>query len=209
VPFALSRAINKTVDAAQDAVQAALPAEFHLRRAPFIEQTIYRKPGQDFATKTNLAGVVRVNPERNFLAKFEDGGEKQSIAGKSLAVPIMRQADRDLIIRRGDPLSVKMLMASIQLHKGKVLRFRNLRKKGQVKITVDPNRVFLVKNAKGTFILQRVGTGSAGNRVLYWFRKDVPIPDSLHFDEIALKTALATWDANMADAIEFAMATAL
>jgi len=207
MPFALSLGLNNTANVAQKAVQAKLPAEFDLRAADFITNTIYRKPGQDFATKTNLAATIRVNPARNQLAKFEIGGEKESISGKSLAVPVFREDSPNIIIRRGDPLSVAKLFDAIQKRSGK--QFKPRRRKGEPKpAPIDQGRVFLVKNAKGTFILERQHPGRDGNRVLYWFRKSVPIPASLHFDETALQAALAAWEIEFPKAIDYAMATA-
>ncbi len=201
LPYAYSVAINKTLDAAQTAIQDSLPDRFRLRHAAFIEQTVKIAP-QDRATKTNLVGTVRINPDRNFLAKFEDGGQK--VGQHSLAVPIMRlDGDPNLIIGPGDPLSVKRLMASIQNSGGKIVRPRI--RKGQLRVSVDPNKVYLVKSASGTFIVQR--TGPNQTRVLYAFKKEVPIPASLHFDEIAMGAALATWDANFAAAMDRAIAT--
>lgn len=204
LPFALSVAINNTLNDAQSAIQAKLPDEFTLRRADFIQKTIYIAPG-DRARKDNLVGTVRVNPDRNFLAKFEYGGEKQSASGKSLAIPIMRASDPSLIIGRGDPLSVKMLMASITASHGKVLRSRV--RKGQLRVAVDPNRVFLLKTDKGTFIVQRTGPGAGDTRILWQFRKQTALPANLDFENTAMQAALKSWDGNVTKAIAYAIAT--
>lgn len=205
LPYAYSVALNNTVNAAQSAIQASLGRDFTLRRADFITRTIYIAPS-DRATKANLVATVRVNPERNFLGKFEDGGTKSPQSAGSLAVPIIRATNKGLIIQRGDPLSVKMLMASINAGHGKV--FKTRRSKGGLRVTTDPNRVYLVTDAKGTFIIQRTGPNPHDTRVLYAFKHQVPIPASLHFEEIAMTTALAKWDENFAAAIDYAMATA-
>jgi hypothetical protein len=205
LPFATSVAINDTLNQVQTAVQKTLSAEFTLRRESFIKQSVFIGPS-DRATKDRLAGTVRINPDRNFLAKFEDGGQKTSVTGKSLAIPIIREDNPSLIVQRGDPLSVTALLAAIQESKGgKQPHFRDLRRKGQPRINVDANRVFLVTNGKGTFILQRVGAGRAGNRVLYWFRKEVPIPANLHFESTAMSTAVERWAPNFDRALEFAI----
>jgi hypothetical protein len=204
IPFAAAKAINLTLQDAQSTIRQHLPSEFTLRRQSFIEQTIYIAP-KDFAKKDNLVGTVRVNPARDFLAKFEYGGTKRSIAGKALAVPIIRESQPMLIINRGDPLAVKMLMASIQAGHGKV--FSTRRSKGGLKVTIDPNRVFLVKNANGTFIVQRTGPASTDTRVLYAFKRSVPIKADLDFEQIAMAVALARWDFNVGEAIQYAIDT--
>ena len=205
LPFAYSVAINKTVNASQSAVQAALPGEFTLRRADFVKRTIYRKPGQDFATKTNLVGAVRVNPERNVLAKFEDDTTKRSIAGHKLAVPLLRLGAPNIIIGRGDPLSVKRLMAAIKSYGGRVVKASA--RKGQLRVS-QVGKAFLVESSKGTFIVQRTGPAERETRLLYEFREQVPITSHrLHFDEIAMQAALASWEKNFDEAIAFAIET--
>lgn len=82
--------MNRTMDEAQAKVKAGLSGKFTLRRKSFIENTIYRKPGQDFATKDKLEARIQVNPERDFLAKFEEGGDKGPTRGrKALGVPVL------------------------------------------------------------------------------------------------------------------------
>jgi hypothetical protein len=206
LPYAYSLAANQTINDAQKAIQATLPERFILRRADFISHTIYRKPGQDFATKTNLVAAVRVNPDRDFLAKFEDGGQKTSTTGKSLAVPIFREDDPRIIIGRGDPLSVQKLFDAIATRKGHT--FKGRKKRGQPgPQQINFGRVFIAKNEKGTFILERQSSGSGGTRVLYWFRKSVPIKDQLHFDDTAMAAALEHWEENLYAAIDRAIGT--
>lgn len=204
LPYAYSVAINNTLNSAQSAIQAKLAGEFTLRRADFIQRTIYIAPS-DRATKNNLVGTVRVNPARDMLAKFEDGGMKTPQASSTLAVPIFRADDKNIIIKPGDALSVKRLMDSIKNRSGNVLRARV--RKGMLHVAADPNKVFLVTTPNGTFILQRMGPGAGNNRVLYAFKKSVPLPASLHFDETAMSAALASWDTNFNAALDRAIET--
>jgi hypothetical protein len=208
LPYAYSVAINDTLNDAQAAVRDRLPHEFTLRRQDFIDRTIYIAP-KDRATKTRLVGTLRVDPSRDFLAKFEDGGEKSSTSGKALAVPVFRESAPNLIIGRNDPLSVKRLMDSIANRRGRILTARV--RKGHLFVGEDPNKVYLVKTAKGTFIIQRIGKISEGlhsTRVLYAFEPQVPIKDQLHFEDTAMAAALASWDTNVDTAIALAIATA-
>ncbi|HEY9227404.1 MAG TPA: hypothetical protein VIP11_12195 [Gemmatimonadaceae bacterium] len=204
IPYATALALNSTGNSAQRAVRAVLPTEFTLRRPDFIERTIYIGP-DDRATKDRLACTVRVHPQRDVLAKFEEGGEKKSTSGKSLAVPVFRENAPMLIIRKGDPLSVRKLFESIEKRKGRVFKGRRKQKDGTAPINYG--RVFLVHNASGTFILERQRPGPQGNRVLYWFRKSVPIEDRLHFVATARDAALASWDENFGAALDRAIAT--
>jgi hypothetical protein len=209
LPYATSVAINRTLDTAQAAIRTSLPEHFTIRRKDFIERTIYIGP-KDRARKDNLIGTVRVNPERDFLAKFETGGEKHSKSGKALAVPVIRARDKTMIIRRSDPLALKKLLEAIDARGGKV---KQRRKKGQPPPTAMGD-VFILKTAKGTLVMQRPVSGPdrVGNRsnlkVLYAFKDEVPIDDDLHFAETAMKAAVGVWNKNFLDAIDLAMGTA-
>ena len=204
LPYAYSVALNNTVNDAQTAIRARLPGEFTLRRAEFIQRTIYIGPS-DRAKKDRLSATVRVHPERDFLAKFEEGDDKVAKGGKSLAIPIIREGQPTLLIRRGDPLSVKRLFEAIEKRKGRPFKAR--KKKGEP-AAITFGRVFLVHNAKGTFIIERLGPALRDTRVLYWFRKTVPIDDRLEFAETARDAALISWDRNFGEALAHAIATA-
>ena len=108
--FAASIGINRTLNEAQDAIRAGLGGRFTLRREAFIKSTIYRKPGEDFASKTTLSGGVRVNPARDVLAKFEEGGTKRPQSGKALAIPINVKRNASDIVTRAN--SVRAILAS-------------------------------------------------------------------------------------------------
>lgn len=89
-PFAMAKALNATANAAQTDVRNKLGSgrQFTLRRRDFVLRTIYRQPGQDFATKGVLRAVVRVHPEDDFLAQHEEAGRKVATSGRSVAVPL-------------------------------------------------------------------------------------------------------------------------
>lgn len=104
LPFAQSTTLNGLANATQAKVQDGLPSRFNLRRAEFIRRTVYRKPGEDFATKSRLEAGVRINPERDFLAKFEEGGEKTSRNGGRVAVPVdVRRNKNDIVSKANRP----------------------------------------------------------------------------------------------------------
>lgn len=105
--FAVSKAMNETVKAAQAAERAALPGKFTLRRKPWVEQSIKIST---FAKKTALTAVLEVDPTRNVLAKFEAGGDKVGRSGGRVAIPIdVRRNKSDIVPRTR---SVRALLAS-------------------------------------------------------------------------------------------------
>lgn len=99
--FGASVGMNRTMNEAQDAIRGSLPKNFTLRRALFIERTIYRKPGDDWASKSQLTARVRIHDSRDYLAKFEAGGVKRPREGRSLSVPIdVPRTGADIVSRR-------------------------------------------------------------------------------------------------------------
>ena len=162
-PFAMSLALNDTANAAQSAIRLGLSASFKLRRPDFILKTIYRAKATDFATKRSLQSTVRVNPERDVLAKFEDGGRKGPLVGQHVAVPLpaVRRNKSDIIPRSQRPSGL-------------------LGKAGVEKITT--------KN--GTFLVQHKGRSKgkgARTDFLYKLVPDVPIRPQLLFGQNATK----------------------
>ena len=74
-----------------------------IRQEAFILRTIYRMPGEDFATKPKLSAGYRTDPRRDYLAKHEDGGEKVAIQGKPyVAVPLpdLKLSKKGLVPKR-------------------------------------------------------------------------------------------------------------
>lgn len=109
--FAASVGLNRTANEVQDGIRASLNGKFTLRREAFVKNTIYRKPGEDFASKDKLTAGVRVNEERNILAKFEAGGLKTPTGGRRfLAIPIDVKRNKSDIVTRAN--SIKALLAS-------------------------------------------------------------------------------------------------
>lgn len=167
-PFAMSLALNNTANEAQRAIKDSLASRFTLRRKGFVENTIYRQKGVDFATKAKLQASIRVNPERNFLAQHEEGGSKGPMSGTNVAVPMpaVREAAKGEVIP-------------------KRLRPSGLRLNGQVRKVVTPQGTFLVRNRPGSGSGRLVGWRT---EFLYKLKPSVPIRPRLQFRDTAVKT---------------------
>ena len=165
-PFAMSLALNNTANEAQRAIKDSLSSRFTLRRKAFVENTIYRQKGADFATKAKLQAVVRVSPERNFLAQHEEGGSKAPVSGTNVAIPLPAvQPDRGTVIP-------------------KRLRPSGLRMNGQVRKVVTPQGTFLVRNRPGKGRGQLDGWRT---EFLYKLKRSVPIRPRLAMRDTATK----------------------
>jgi hypothetical protein len=183
-PFAMALTLNDTANAAQTAIRNGLSARFTLRRKDFILNTIYRQKGVDFATKRELSAAVRVNSERDVLAKFEDGGQKTPLVGRNVAIPLpgVKRNKNDIVTKANRPAGL-----------------------------IGKPGVARIETKAGTFLVQtkRGGRGmGARTEFLYQLKPSVPIKPVLSFvktandevDRVFVRLALA--------AIDYALATA-
>lgn len=176
MPFAMSKALNDVANDAQRSIQDTLAQHFILRRPDFIKRTIKRNR-EDFATKEKLVAVVRVDPQRDILAKFEDGGTKTPQSGKAIALPTeaVRRTKAQIISKAQRP---RPLIAS-----GKAFS-----KGGRL----------IMRIGRGVGALLRTA---------YVFKRSVKIPKRLGFVETANKAIDAHWIRRAEDAIARAIAT--
>jgi hypothetical protein len=195
-PFAASLALNNLANAGQQAQRVLVRREFTLRQETFILNTIKRFPGEDFATKRKLSAGYRVDPRRDFLAKFEAGGEKHAIQGKSyVAVPLpdLRRTKKGLVPRSLYPSKFKPFADQAS------------------GISLGQQRTFIVPTKKGNrVLLQRFGgtRGRRGVRALYLFVPSVHIDPTLQFQQTAETVARSEWPRLFADALAHALETA-
>jgi len=156
---AVALACNKVADQVQSAVKASLPGAFTLRRKTFIENTIYRNKSTDFArwNQTPVQAIVRVNPERDYLAKHEEGGDKTPISGTSVAIPLK---------------PVRPTFNQVVRDK---LRLSALRSDPNVRKLTLPSGTFLVRDVKGRGKAQR----GARTDFLYLFKRSVRLTPRL------------------------------
>lgn len=170
--FAASIGINRTMDEAQAAIRQGLGDRFTLRRRAFVERTIYRKPGEDFASKTHLIGRVRVHDERDFLAKFERGGQKEPTRGRSaLAVPVNVRRNKADIVTRANRVAA-LLQSGKAFVRG---------------------RFVFQKVGRGK---------RASINLAYVFKRRTPLPDSLRFAETGTRIILQRGADNIRGAIQ-------
>jgi hypothetical protein len=179
VRFGASIGLNRTMSEAQDAIRDGLGSRFTLRRATFVKNTIYRKPGVDWATKDKLEAGVRVNPERNILAKFEAGGTKSPTGGRRfLAVPVAVKRNKFDIVTKAN--SLKALLANKKAY-------------------IRDGKVWLLSGAGK--IKKRT--------LAYIFKAATPLPSSLHFVDTATRVINARAVANIEGAITAELTTGL
>src|SRR5688500_17802154 len=98
VAFATAQALNDTAFEARDTERNLAQGVFTIRR-PWVLQGI--QVARPFATRNNLRAVVEVEPKRDFLGKFEEGGIKRPTEGRTIAVPDDDAFPRSKVIPQG------------------------------------------------------------------------------------------------------------
>ena len=182
IPYAAAQALNDTAKDFQVVERQHVDRTMTVRQRTFILNTVKIERG-DFATKDKLAVTVQIDPTRNQLAKFEEGGEKHSIQGKhyvAILLPDIRRTKRGLVPRRFYPSAFKPFVDAGTHVKGE-------------------QRSFIVPTKSGNrLLLQRYGgkRGRHGVRALYLFVPSVHIDAVLDFLDNAKAVATSAWPAN-------------
>lgn len=199
--FGASVGLNRTANEMQDAIREGLGSRFTLRRKAFIQQTIYRKPGPDgdFATKDRLVAGVRINPERDILAKFEAGGQKTPREGKSIAVPLGARPSANAIVPT--KYTLKALFFGQQSFLNQASTILSTRQRGRRRILVKRTArddVF-VRNG---IVFQSPANHKGKPKALWVFKPATKLPDSLQFVATAFRVARDRLAANVTGAIQ-------
>jgi len=178
IPFAMANAINDTMKQGQTAVRANLRRKFTLRRKQFIERSI-KINRSDFANKRKLTARLHLEERADFLAKFEEGGEKRPEQGRFLAVPIdVKRSAAGIVPRRLRPQAIR----------------------GNPKI-----KHFRVSNVG---LVQVLGRGKRRvTRLLYLFVRRVPIPRRPFFMQQMMTTIRTRFEPNLDKRFREAVAT--
>ena len=176
-PFAAAAGLNILANRAQAAMRDHVRSgkDFMLRRSTFVLNTIKREKGQDFASHRSLVASVRIDPSRDFLAKFVDGGRKTPREGRSIAVPNAAKLTKSGILRKNQ--RPRALMSDPKVER----------------IRLNSNREALVR-------FSGRGRGARVD-VLYFLVRDVPIKPSFPIYKIARDTFDAHWQDAMRDGI--------
>lgn len=197
LPYATARALNAVAFDFQDAQRGGLAERFRLRRPAFVQQGIYfpKQQRADYR-RGDLSATVSIEPKRDFLSKFEQGGWKAPRSARRLAVPIGARRTKSDIVQAGDRLGALGFRLHGRGPKGTVGR--------------GLKRTFSIRFPDGRgYIFRRVGRGKGSTvHLLYLFRPRVAIPPSLEFHATAVEVARARFVPAFAAAFGDALRTA-
>jgi hypothetical protein len=191
MPFAVSIAVKNLALDFQAAERQRLAQIFTLRRPDFVEKQGVKM--LQWPTKADPTAIVGTDPKADFLAKFEDGGEKTARSGGSLSLPVdARRNKHDIITPANRP---RALIDAAKAKRIFVVRPGD----------TDPR---VAKLAPG--IYQRIGRHGGHDRLklLFAFEPHAEIPATLGFHETAVRIAQERWPQRFAEAMAQAIATA-
>ena len=191
MPFATTLAINNTAKSIQTEPRDGLRSRFTIRRAWVLQGVKVSK----FSTKRDLEAVVEIDPRRDFLFKFEEGGTTRP-RGTRFAVP-----DE---VRRGKTGVVSRVM------RPRKLEFKFSGSGPKAEVFKGLKRTFMIRRPDGTgAIFQRVGRRrSTRLRMLFSFTPKAEIEPSLEFEITAQTVFQETFAKNFEASFDRAVRTA-
>ena len=201
VPFATSLAINQTARGIQTEQRAGMRQRFTIRRAYVLQGVKFSK----FSTKRDLEAIVEIDPTREFLFKFEEGGTVRP-RGTRLAVP-----DE---VRRGKTGVVSRVM------RPRRLEFERWGSGPRAEVDRGKKRTFMIRKSDGTgAILQRLGRRGGKRkprgqrrvgklRMLFSFTPQAEVEPSLRFELTARTVFEQSFASNFEASFDRAVRTA-
>lgn len=176
--FGASVGMNRTANEMQDAIRQSLPGHFTLRRRAFIESTVYRKPGEDFASKDHLVAGVRIHDERNVLAKFEAGGFKTPMSGKTIAIPLAARPSKGAIVPQKFTLKALFFaQQGVLSQAGAILSTKGKGKRKTLLKRSQANDLFI----RNGILFQAPKNHRGRPKALWLFKPQSKLPPDLHF----------------------------
>ena len=191
VPFATSVAINNTAKGIQTVQREGMKRRFTIRRAYVLQGVKINK----FSTKRDLEAVIEIDPTREFLFKFEEGGTVRP-RGTRFAVPDeVRRTKTGVVSRVLRPRSLEFKRSGSG-PRGEVFRGKK--------------RTFMIRRPDGTgAIFQRFGRRrSTRVRMLFSFTPKAKIEPMLEFEVTAQTVFDATFASNFERSFARAQASA-
>jgi hypothetical protein len=235
LPFAISLAVNRSAIAGQQAERAHILQAFTVRRNPGTPQ----RPGAvlrtvkiekyDFANKRNPTAFrisidatrTKSGGRRDYLAKFEEGGEKT--AADDMVAPIaipskaLRPNFRDLVAAKFYPQNLRLTPKRVG--GGEILPARQkvtargvVQWKGKLRTFVlDPRFHGEARGGEGEptwGVYQRTGPGKRDIQLLWTYKHGIPIPRRLEFKATIADAVTSSFVLNFSNAYARAIATA-
>jgi hypothetical protein len=197
--YSTAQAINDSAKAAQSDIRGGLKETFHIRNEQFMNRTIKIFSFANVSSNRPYAIIGVDNSKRHLLlSMFEEGGARLPFVGKNVAVPVSGQAARPSV---SDSVNGEYTFQALNFTKGPIVKtHRGIDAWARHKIARSrgikgrlASEYFVWQGAKRTFILfntrraplggvfQRVGPKRDDIRLIYSFKTNVRVRNSLNF----------------------------
>lgn len=219
LPFARMTALNRTGEDVHAAVADHVRHRLVVRVPRFIYPRFQLLP-HERAQKTgpksgyvmvHLRPAFRTEPKGSILGKFVTGGTKtQHAPNQPVIIPTqaIRPSFRQTVPAYLYPGALGIFPSRYTVPTGSVGRSRRSRGAKLVKPFILDPRHMRGLGPKAWGIYQRTGPARGDIRMIWAFRKSVPIPRAVPFDEIVARVARERFPANMRGALALAIRTA-
>jgi hypothetical protein len=207
LPYAMKLGLNRTAEEIQAAQSLHLGQAFTIRR-PWVQRFGIKIGKGDFATKEKAWVTIQINPDADFLIKFEDGGLKRPRgSAQALAIPIQARRNKaDIVQASQRPRAFQFQRASSSVGSRTTIYRGN-------------NNTMLLQKPDGSgVILQRMARAQKGVKrgpgqdphlkLLYILRPTAPIKPTLQFYEIGKRVGHERFAINMQGMLAYAIKTA-
>jgi hypothetical protein len=184
------------------------PRQAFTIRRPWVQKYGIKIGKGDFATKEKAWVTIQINPDADFLIKFEDGGLKRPRgSAQALAIPIeARRNKADIVQASQRPRAFQFQRASSSVGSRTTIYRGN-------------NNTMLLQKPDGSgVILQRMARAQKGVKrgpgqdphlkLLYILRPTAPIKPTLQFYEIGKRVGHERFAINMQGMLAYAIKTA-
>lgn len=193
LPYAAVGAINKTLLRGQGVVRGHVRQHFTLRKPDFVLREAAKI---DFASvpKGRLFGEIYVGQKpRLLLSQFEEGGVKQAVKGKRVAVPKTGEAPRPAF---GQPVAAPYRFSALKLRKTRPLEAQPSAGRKRVRRSKGGDSGVRY-GERGTYQIPNVGVfqrtaGDEQSRIIYPFIQAPRLDDGLEF-EANVRTTANQW----------------
>lgn len=189
IPFAAVGAINDTAFAARDEIRTGIRERFTIRRQWVVQGIQVPRGGK--ATKRRPVAIVEVEHRRRFLVKFEEGGVKTGTQLEPIAIPTehIRPTQQAIPPRRLYPKNLGL--APRRDISGGTINPRIRVTRGGFRRLVGKYRTFVLDPSEMTAstwgIFQRTGPRRQDIRLIWAYRRQIPIPAILEFVQTATR----------------------
>ena len=192
MPFAVSLALNSTAFDLRDEQREEIESRFTVRRS-WVPRGVQVA---DRATKTKHEAVVHLAPDRDFLARFEEGGRVTPERSRAFAVPQEARRTTTGVIRKSE--------------RPRAFQFEEAGRGQRATVYRGRKGTFMIRRHDGEgLIAQRQGRGASSRvRVLFTFTGAATLPADLRFELTAERVLDEKLVANFERAFDRALRTA-